>query len=80
MRVSSGATAVTAILSPPSPTASVRVIPISVPFGATYGSIGPSGELQNVFETMKITRPNPRSRLPGANAGVSSSADSTLTA
>ena len=36
--------------------------------------------LQNVLDTMKITRPKPRSRIPGAKAWVSSSADSTLTA
>ena len=29
---------------------------------------------------MKITRPKPRSRMPGTKACVSSSADSTLTA
>ena len=38
------------------------------------------GGLQKVLDTMKITRPKPRSRIPGTNACVSSSADSTLTA
>ena len=75
-----GATAVTAARSLPSPTANVRAMPIKAPLDAMYASMCAPGGLQKVLDTMKITRPKPRSRIPGANACVSSSADSTLTA
>jgi hypothetical protein len=64
--VSPGDTAVTATPSLPSPTASVRTIPISAPFDATYASMCAPGGRQRVLDTIKITRPKPRSRIPGA--------------
>ena len=75
-----GATAVTAIPSLPSPTANARAMPIRAPLDAMYASMCAPGGLQKVLDTMKITRPKPAIAHPGANACVSSSADSTLTA
>lgn len=71
VRVSPGATAVTAIPWPPSPTARAWVMPVNAPLGAAYASMCAPGGRQNVLDTMKTTLPK---------AWVSSSADSTFTA